>query len=107
MNEKNKHHKILADISLRGLMRIDAALEGNWNPTVTTVWTKEKGFIGFGGAAHSDPDLKPSLELYFKDRWIGLHCYKKVGMLNMFDETLAGQIIEYIEKRMRDERGAA
>jgi hypothetical protein len=73
MDERNKYHKILNDISLRGLMRIDAALEGNWNPTVTTVWTKKKGFIGFSSVTHSHPDLKPSLELYYKDRWIGLH----------------------------------
>ena len=107
MDKGNKYQKILDDIPLHDLKRIDAALEGNWNPTVTTVWTREKGFIGFGSVTHSDPNLKPSLELYFEDRWIGLHCYRKIGALNVFDEILAEQIIEYVEKRMWDEHGAS
>ena len=101
MDKENKYQKILSAISLHGLQRIDAALEGNWNPTVTTIWTRERGFIGFDRIIRADPKLKPSLELYFENHWIGLHCYKEIDRQNVFDETLAEQIIEYIEKRMQ------
>ena len=38
---------ILIDASLDGLLRIDVALEGDWNATVTTVWTRDRGRLGF------------------------------------------------------------
>lgn len=34
--------KIIKEISLAHLKRIDVALEGNWNSTVSTVWSEKK-----------------------------------------------------------------
>lgn len=103
MVKENKYQKILDDISLHNLKRIDAALEGNWNPTVTTIWTRERGFIGFDSVIRSDSELKPSLELYFENHWIGLHCYREIDQQNVFDEPLAIRIIEYIDKNLNRE----
>ena len=39
--------KLISDISLNKLKRIDAGLEGNWNPSVVTIWTRNEGLIGY------------------------------------------------------------
>ncbi len=65
------------------------ALEGNWNPTVATIWTKDDGFMGFSKAKKSHEAFKPSIELYFKSSWIGIHCFERVADKNVFDEKMA------------------
>jgi hypothetical protein len=37
--------KLLEEISLTNLHRIDVALEGDWNSTVVTVWTRKDRFL--------------------------------------------------------------
>ncbi len=92
--------KIIKEISLAHLKRIDVALEGNWNSTVSTVWSREKGFLGFSHIVQSDSKYIPSLELYFEDSWIGIHCYKRIDDLNIFDEKFTFKIIEFIENKV-------
>jgi len=94
-NLKSDLPQILNHISLRDLKRIDVALEGNWNPTVATVWSKDKGFLGFSGVVKSHPKYKPSVELYFDHIWIGIHCYRELDKQYVFDENLALRIIEF------------
>lgn len=91
---------VLEKIALKDLTRIDAALEGNWNPTVTTVWTKKDGFIGFSKVKKSHGTFKPSIELYFKDSWIGIHCFKQMNNTNVFDEKFAMGILDFIMKKL-------
>ncbi len=91
----------LREISLDGLRRIDVALEGDWNPTVVTVWSREEGRHGFSAVARSHPTHKPSLELYFENVWLGIHCFRRIDDENAFDEELAIRIIEYVEERCR------
>ncbi len=73
MNNKKELPKIIKEISLQEIQRIDAALEGNWSPTVVTVWSREKGIHGFSEVSLTHPEYKPSLELYFKNTWVGIH----------------------------------
>ena len=95
---------IVREISLDKIQRIDLALEGNWSPTVVTVWSREQGVIGFADAILTHPDNKPSLELYFEDSWLGIHCFNRIDGQNVFDEEFATRIIEYIESRCKMDR---
>ncbi len=97
MNNKKELPKIIKEISLQEIQRIDAALEGNWSPTVVTVWSREKGIHGFSEVSLTHPEHKPSLELYFKNTWIGIHCFRRTDNRNVFDEDYALKIIEYVE----------
>lgn len=91
---------IVREISFDGLTRIDVALEGNWSPTVVTVWTRETRFVGFSEVARSHPTFQPALELYFKNAWLGIHCYRHTEGQNVFDEELARRVIDYVESRV-------
>jgi hypothetical protein len=90
--------EILTEISLERLIRIDAGLEGDWSPTVVTVWSSDDGLVGFEAVADRHPVFKPSLELYFDGAWIGVHCFRRVGDENVFDEELARDVIGYVEE---------
>lgn len=89
-------HAIFESLPLAELRRIDGALEGNWNATVTTVWSPEDKTIDFSKMVKSHPTFKPSLELYFDGAWMGVHCFKRVDEQNVFDEELARKIINQI-----------
>lgn len=104
MNQKSNIPKIVKEISLHDIDRIDVSLEGDWSPNVVTVWSRKKGFFGFSGITCSHPTFKPSLELYFKNSWLGIHCFRKAGDQNVFDEEFALDIVKYIEKRLKPER---
>lgn len=97
MGGKRKLPKILKEISLDDLERIDVALEGDWSPTVVTVWSRERGLQGFSGITRSHETYKPSLELYFGDTWVGIHCFKRVDNQNVFDEEFALRVIGHVE----------
>ena len=92
---------ILTKLSFDDIIQIDVALEGNWNPTVKTVWSREGGFIGFSDIVVSHPRFKPSLELYYPRHWIGIHCYKRIDDINIFDESLAQRIIRYVHEKIK------
>lgn len=92
---------VVKKIHLGDLLRIDVALEGNWSPTVATVWTRDNGFIDFLKVKKSHKVFKPSIELYFEDFWIGIHCFERIGNKNIFDEKLAMNIIDFIDKTLK------
>ena len=92
---------ILTEVSLDRLVRIDAALEGDWSPSVVTVWSREDGFVGFESVASRHPTFKPGIELYFEDTWVGIHCYRRVDDENIFDTELARSVIEYVQRFLR------
>lgn len=91
---------IIQEISLDTIQRIDLGLEGDWSPTVVTTWTRENGFIGFEEAVHSHPKHQPSLELYFENTWLGIHCFNRINGQNIFDQAFAFNIIQYIEQML-------
>jgi hypothetical protein len=91
---------ILSRIPLDGIVRIDAGLEGDWSPSVATVWSRESGFVGFSNVIRSHPSHNPSLELYFDGAWLGIHCHTRINGKNVFDETFARRIIEFVEKSL-------
>jgi hypothetical protein len=96
MNIEQPLPKLLEEISLTNLHRIDVALEGDWSSTVVTVWTRKNRFLGFHEV------FKPSVELYFDNSWVGIHCFKRVDNMNVFDKELALRIIDYVETRLMD-----
>ncbi len=102
--------KILKEISVQGLERIDVGLEGDWSPTVVTVWSRETGLLGFSKVTRSHPRCKPSLELYFENAWVGIQCFKRIDNQNVFNEELAIKVIEYVEESFgvhQENEGAA
>ncbi len=93
----------LNNFSLDGLTRIDVGMEGDWNPSVVTVWSRDRGLLGFDRVARRHHVFKPSIELYFEDGWIGVHCYTRIDDQNHFDESKAREIICMVEERLHDE----
>ena len=88
---------LLSACPLEDLTRIDVGLEGDWSPTVRTVWTRDGGRSGFSDVAREHRSHKPSVELYFVDGWIGLHCFRRIGNVNVLDETMVERVIDDVE----------
>ena len=88
---------IISEISLKEIQKVVVGLEGNWNPTVVTIWTRDKGTLGFSKVIRTHANFKPSIELYFEKTWLGIHCYNRINGENIFDEEFAASIIDYIE----------
>jgi hypothetical protein len=92
--------RILDSLPLDGLLRIDAALEGDWSSTVRTVWFADTRCRSLEDHLPTHPAFKPSLELYFDGWWVGSHCYRREGGLNVFDKEAAHAIVDFIENRL-------
>lgn len=90
---------ILQSIPLEGIVRIDAGLEGDWSGSVVPVWTRAEGRLRFDDVVRVHARYRPSLELYFDEAWVGMHCYRRQGGENVFDEDLALEVIRWIESR--------
>ena len=90
----------LHDLQLASIVRIDAALEGDWSGTVVPVWTRAEGLLGFDAVRRADPARRPALELYFPGYWIGLHCCTEAGGSFVFDEARARAVIAHVEARL-------
>jgi hypothetical protein len=88
---------LLSACSLDDLTRIDVGLEGDWSPTVKTVWTRNDGRLNLSVVVREHESFKPSLELYFVDGWIGLHCCCWDGQVNVLDESLVERVIDDVE----------
>lgn len=92
---------LLHQISWDDILRIDVGLEGNWNPTVVTVWEKGSRNRNYSQVAKPEGKCRPSIELYFPDRWIGIHCYIEDDGKLLFDTDLANQIIDFVESKIK------
>ena len=88
---------LLSACPLENLTRIDIGLEGDWSPTVRTVWRRNDGRLSQTDVAREHESYKPSLELYFVDGWIGLHCFRRVGNVNVLDESTVERAINDVE----------
>jgi hypothetical protein len=102
-NDVTTEEEILALIEklpLEGLVRIDAALEGDWSHSVTTVWTCERGLLGFGEVRTGHPEHIPSIELMFPNYWLGVRCFVRAREQNVFDETFARTVIDLVDRRL-------
>jgi hypothetical protein len=91
---------LVEELSLEELVRIDAALEGDWSHSVTTVWTRKRGLLGFGGVPTGHPEHVPSIELMFPNYWVGVRCFVRDREQNAFDETLARAVVDLVERRL-------
>ena len=98
-NGKRKIPAMLRNLNVKGIIRIDAGMEGDWSSSVVTIWNREEGYRGLSGFSGSHPDHCPSLELYFRGAWVGAHCFRRVGRENVFDEEFNHQDDSYREFR--------
>ncbi len=88
-------------LPLARITRVDVALEGDWNATVTTVWTAATGWDTAGSPELQHPELPPAVELYFESSWFGFRCYREKDGVKMLDAAALEQSIELIESTMR------
>ena len=100
MKREEEIRALIRRLSLDELVRINAGLEGAWSETVTTVWTRERGLLGFGGVPTGHSDHVPSLELMFPNSWVGVRCFVRDRDQNVFDETFARAVIDLVERRL-------
>jgi hypothetical protein len=97
---------ILTTLAYADLIRIDAALEGAWSETVTPVWTRETGFLGFAHVPGPQPGRRPALELYFPGYWVGLHCFREEDGSFVFDPSHARDVVSHVEAAVRNASAA-
>ncbi len=97
-------HQLLSACPLDDLTRIDVGLEGNWSPTVTTVWTRDAGRRGLTEVVREHGTFKPCVEIYFVDAWIGLHSFNRVEDSNVFDEAFLERVIQAVESAVASDR---
>ena len=90
----------LRGLPLDAIVRIDAALEGDWSGTVSPVWTRADGLVGFAAVPRRHPARRPALELYFPGYWVGLHCCCEEAGTFVFDEPRARAVVAYVEMRL-------
>jgi hypothetical protein len=88
---------ILSSCNLDELKRIDVGLEGNWSPTVSVAWSRNDGSIALDHPVLEHSTFKPSLELYFDNGWIGFHCFRRIGDMNVLDDELLNRVIQKVE----------
>lgn len=88
---------LLSACRLDDIARIDIGLEGDWSNTVQVVWTRNDGALSLEEPLLEHGSFKPSLELYFDNGWIGLHCFRRVGDKNVPDVALLKRVIGTVE----------
>jgi len=94
---ESKIHEYVRAIPTDNILRIDIGLEGDWSSTAVTVWTRENGLLGFDEVTRSHAINKPSIEFYYGDSWLGIHCFQRNEKKNLFYEELARKLIQLIE----------
>jgi len=57
--------------------------------------------MAFSKVSRSHHTFKPSLELYFENAWLGIHCFNRINGSNVFDEEFINQVIDYIETNLK------
>ena len=77
------------------LLRIDLSREGDWNGHLCTIWTPGAGYHGCDGLAAWHPSLRPALELYYDDGWIGLPCGRAERGGWAIDEAEVARLVEW------------
>ncbi|MFC1615890.1 hypothetical protein ACFL21_02010 [Patescibacteria group bacterium] len=100
MNNPSQIPDIIKKIDLQDILRIDYALEGDWDKTLEVIWKKNKGLINFDKIIKSHKTFQPTIELFFEDHFLGIMCYKETKDGYIFDEEKAKVIIQYIEKNI-------
>ena len=89
--------QLLSVCSLADLTRIDVGLEGDWNSSARTVWTRQNRILDVSEAPDGHEDFKPSIELYFSDGWIGLHCFCRRESMNVLDRERLEAVVSEVE----------
>ena len=88
---------LLSACELDDLTRIDVGLEGDWSRTVQVAWTREGRSQVLDTQRLEHASFRPSLELYFKDGWLGLHCFRRCNRKNVLDEEALARVINLVE----------
>ena len=99
---ESKIHEYVRAIPTDNILRIDIGLEGDWSSTAVTVWTRDNGLLGFDEITRFHAINKPSLELYYGNFWLGIHCFQRDKKMNTFDEQLAREIVKFVEHNLKN-----
>jgi len=94
---------LLSACRLDDLKRIDLGLEGDWSATVQVAWTRADGTLNLDEHRLEHEAFKPSLELYFDNGWIGLHCFRTIGSTNVLDVALLKRVVDTVEAALAAE----
>ena len=90
---------VIRKLPLEKVEKIDAGLEANWNATVTTLWTKNDGFLGFDKLEKEHSENKHCVELHFDNGcWFGFLCSDRINDKYVFNEKLVLEIIEMVKR---------
>jgi len=81
---------------LNQVVRIDLGLEGAWSETVVCVWDPEHAFSGVPTDFPARRELRPALELYLPDGWIGIQCAMEVDAVYSVDVERVRRIAERV-----------
>lgn len=87
------------------VIRIDLGLEGDWSKTVSCVWDRDSGYLGLPQDLPRTAELRPCLELYMEDGWIGLHCFALRDGVHEVDVERLHSVVEYVDRAWRHAAG--
>ena len=93
----------LPESVLEHVRRIDLGVEGAWSQSVRCVWTREGTAAGTLEGLPAGPGLRPSLELYMDGGWVGVHCARREGGVQVLDADLAREWIRLVAERARSD----
>lgn len=88
--------RIIDNLPLSRLERIDCAFEGDWSGSVHTLWSPEAPEVQLPDATWATDRYKPSIELIFDTTWFGIRCYTEDDGIYRLDAPRATAIIEYV-----------
>lgn len=78
-------------------LRIDVGLEGDWSGTVRTLWTPGHRGRDLHPPLLAHPQFRPCVEIYLRDGWWGIHCFRHHNGHYVFDAEKAIAIIRFVE----------
>ena len=93
--------RIIDNLPLSRLERIDCAFEGDWSGSVHTIGSTEAPDVRLPDTTWATDRYKPSIELMFDSTWFGILCYTEEDGIYRLDVPRATVIIDYV-LRARD-----
>lgn len=88
--------RIIDNLPLSRLERIDCAFEGDWSGSVRTVWSPDVPEVRLPDRTWTTARYRPSIELMFDSSWFGIRCYTEGDGIRRLDARRATEIIDYV-----------
>ncbi len=102
MENNIKIPEIIKIIDLSDIIRIDYALEGDWDNTVQVIWRKGDEKMNLDTIIKMHKKYEPTIEVFFEEYFIGIMCYKKTKEYFEFDKKKAQAIFQHIKKKQNN-----